>query len=138
MEKLYPRRRHVRQFLDELSDAIANNLDDEGEYEKDFLNTVRDLMRDGLTFGDALVIAASPEFTAEVDGVEIGYEYAGEDEDGYGYAEEDPDDVYGYVDDVADAELEVEFTPEDDDDVACPVCGQTDCPIKGPFLTTRN
>jgi hypothetical protein len=62
----YPRRREVRQMLTELHAALDSRLveDDIGEFQfdLDFLTSIRDLMRDGLTFGDALVLMASPVY----------------------------------------------------------------------------
>lgn len=63
MEKPYPRRRDVRRLLLQLSDLLDRYgiVDDPdvdivpyADFDREFLSELRDMMRDGMTLGEAL------------------------------------------------------------------------------------
>jgi len=62
-EHVYPRRRDVRERLYELY-AVLYRYYNEGEFDRDFLNDVRDMMRAGCDVETA-VLAAVPEPMSE-------------------------------------------------------------------------
>lgn len=66
----FPRRREVRQQLEEMFDLLASHLDseysDHGEYlgtffDRPFLTAIRDLMREGVRLDEALACIAYEE-----------------------------------------------------------------------------
>ena len=62
MSKAYPRRRDVRARLFELYNVVNANIfiDDEGEaeFDREFLTSVRDYMREGAEFETAIMASA--------------------------------------------------------------------------------
>ena len=67
-EELFPRRRDVREMVEEVYNALLANYDDDFyEFNRNFLTGVRDLMRSGVPFADA-VGAFAPD-TEEDDGL---------------------------------------------------------------------
>jgi hypothetical protein len=60
-DQIFPRRRDVRSMAEEMLHALLANYDSVAEeFDRDFLTDVRDLMRDGVPFTDA-VGAFAPE-----------------------------------------------------------------------------
>ena len=61
MSREYPRRRDVRARCKELRDTLLANYNVfEGEFDRNFLTGVRDLMREGFSCEDAVLYQGEP------------------------------------------------------------------------------